>query len=195
MSSSAEPHVQIMSRPSPPRRLRNPAPVALLVPLTAAVVFTRYRPGAAGAIAAFMAAVLVVLAAYDLESRIIPNAIVLPATAIVFLAHLALWPDQAGRTALATVCAGAALLIPNLINRSLIGMGDVKLGFLLGAGLGWGFLGAYVIAFASLFPVALVMVIRGGSSARKATIPFGPFLALGGLIILLAPHLFAVGTG
>lgn len=173
--------------------LRRPTPVALLVPLAAAAVFTRYPPGGAAALASFLAAVLIVLAAYDIESRIIPNAIVLSAAVVVLAARLALLGGQASATGLATVCATAFLLIPNLINSSLIGMGDVKLGMLLGAGLGWGFLGAFVIAFASLFPVALVMVIRGGTAARKATLAFGPFLALGGLIVLLAPHLFGTG--
>jgi leader peptidase (prepilin peptidase)/N-methyltransferase len=80
-------------------------------------------------------------------------------------------------------------LIPNLINRSLMGMGDVKLAVLLGAGLGWGVVGAVTVAFLSMFPVALGTLIRGGLAARKTTLPFGPFLALGGLVILIVSHL------
>jgi leader peptidase (prepilin peptidase)/N-methyltransferase len=175
--------------------LPNPTLVAVLAPLTAALVLGHYSVGLAGVSAAFMAVVLIVLAAYDLEFRIIPNLIVLSAAAVVFAAQVALAPDRALHTALASVCAAAILLIPNLANRSMVGMGDVKLGLLLGAGLGWGFLGAFVIAFASIFPVAVVILIRGGAAARKATIPFGPFLALGGLVGLIAPHLFTLGAG
>jgi prepilin signal peptidase PulO-like enzyme (type II secretory pathway) len=46
-----------------------------------------------------------------------------------------------------------------------------------------------MIAFLSVFPIALITVMRGGLAARKTTLPFGPFLALGGLVILIIPHL------
>jgi prepilin signal peptidase PulO-like enzyme (type II secretory pathway) len=68
-------------------------------------------------------------------------------------------------------------------------MGDVKLVMLLGAGLGGGVVGAITVAFISLFPVALATLIRGGLAARKSSLPFGPFLALGGLAVLIVPHL------
>ena len=68
-------------------------------------------------------------------------------------------------------------------------MGDVKLILLLGVGLGSGVLGAVTIAFLSVFPFALAALMRGGVAARSATLPFGPFLAFGGLIMLLVPHL------
>ena len=136
-----------------------------------------------------MAAVLVVLAATDLERRIIPNRIVLPATAIALVANVAISPGQSLEFVLAGLVLGVAFLLPNLINASLMGMGDVKLMMLLGAGLGWGALGAVMIGFLSLFPFALLALIRGGVAARKTALPFGPFLALGGLVILIAPHL------
>jgi prepilin signal peptidase PulO-like enzyme (type II secretory pathway) len=144
------------------------------------------RQSASGAvIAAFMAAVLVVLAAVDLERRIIPNRIVLPATAIVLIARIAFFPGRSGEFLIAALAAGAAFLIPNLISRSLIGMGDVKLALLLGAGLGLRVVGALLIAYLSIFPLALATVARGGFAARKRTLPFGPFLALGALVMLI----------
>jgi leader peptidase (prepilin peptidase)/N-methyltransferase len=87
------------------------------------------------------------------------------------------------------IAVGIAFLIPNLINQSLMGMGDVKLMVLLGAGLGWGAVGAIMIGFLSVFPFALLALIRGGVAARKTTLPFGPFLAFGGLVVLIVPHL------
>jgi prepilin signal peptidase PulO-like enzyme (type II secretory pathway) len=69
----------------------------------------------------------------------------------------------------------------------------VKLVALLGAGLGWGVVGAIMVAFISVFPVALATLIRGGVAARKSTLPFGPFLTLGGLAILIVPHLAGLG--
>jgi leader peptidase (prepilin peptidase) / N-methyltransferase len=169
--------------------LRNPVPVAMLAPALAVLVYACYPPGPAAVIAAFTAAVVVVLAAFDLENRLIPNRIVLPASAIVLLAQIAFFPAHSLECVLAAIAAAIALLIPNLISKSLMGMGDVKLALLLGASLGWGVIGAVTVAFISMFPVALTMLIRGGAGARKATIPFGPFLALGAIVILIVPRL------
>jgi prepilin signal peptidase PulO-like enzyme (type II secretory pathway) len=63
-------------------------------------------------------------------------------------------------------------------------MGDVKLTLLLGAGLGWGVVGAISLAFLRIFPAAVGMLIRGGLGARRQPLPFAPFLALGTLVIL-----------
>jgi leader peptidase (prepilin peptidase)/N-methyltransferase len=173
--------------------LRHAAPVAVMSSAFAVLAFITYSPGAEALITAFMAAVLVVLAATDIERRIIPNRIVLPATAIALVAHLAVTPGRSSDFILAAIGGGVAFFIPNMINRSLMGMGDVKLVVLLGAGLGWGVVGAVTVAFLSVFPVAVVTLIRGGAAARKATLPFGPFLALGGLCVLIAPHLAGLG--
>jgi len=145
-------------------------------------------------VAAFAATVLIVLSAIDLERRIIPNRIVIPAAGIVLVAQIVLFPGQASEWVLAAVLSALVLMIPQLLGRSWMGMGDVKLALLLGATLGWGVLGAVFLAFLCVFPVALVLLIRHGSEARKMTIPFGPFLALGALIILFAPHLAGFPT-
>jgi prepilin signal peptidase PulO-like enzyme (type II secretory pathway) len=50
-----------------------------------------------------------------------------------------------------------------------------------------------MIAFIAIFPLALAALIRGGLAARKATLPFGPFLALGGLAILIVPRILGLG--
>jgi prepilin signal peptidase PulO-like enzyme (type II secretory pathway) len=66
---------------------------------------------------------------------------------------------------------------------------------LIGALLGWSFIGAFLLAFLCTFPVALLVLARGGLSARKSAIPFGPFLSLGALIVLFGPHLAGFATG
>jgi len=60
-------------------------------------------------------------------------------------------------------------------------MGDVKVSFLLGLALGSRTLSAMMIAFFGLFLAALWILARNGVSARRRAIPFGPFLALGGI--------------
>jgi leader peptidase (prepilin peptidase)/N-methyltransferase len=165
-------------------------PTALVAFGCALATFTGYPIFGVGALAALMAAVLVVLAATDIERRIIPNRVVLPASVVMFLGHVAISPGSSLGYLVAGLCASGVFVIPNLFGRSWMGMGDVKLILLLGVGLGpSGVATAVTIAFLSLFPVALATLVRGGPAARRSTLPFGPFLALGGLVVLIAPHL------
>jgi leader peptidase (prepilin peptidase)/N-methyltransferase len=173
--------------------LRTQVLTGILAASLAALAFASYPLGAAAAIAAFLAAVLVVIAAIDSASFRIPNRIVVPSTAIVLAANIALSPGRATEFVLATLLAGFALLIPNLIRSSWMGMGDVKLGMLLGAALGWGVVGALEIAFISVLPVALFIRLRGGRDARSAVLPFGPFMAFGALVVLIVPRLAGIG--
>jgi leader peptidase (prepilin peptidase)/N-methyltransferase len=146
-------------------------------------------PIAEEALTAFVGAILVAIAAIDISSRRVPNRIVLPSTAIVIAAQIIFARGHAIECAVAALLAGLALLIPNLIRSSWIGMGDVKLAMLLGATLGWGVAGALEIAFISVLPVALVARARGRSDGRAATLPFAPFMAFGALVVMLVPHL------
>lgn len=169
--------------------LAHPAPVAVIASAFAVVALVTAPTAPRGLLGAFLAAVLVVLAATDLERRIIPNRIVLPAAAIALVWNIAFAPDRSPEFILAAIALGVVFLIPNLINQSLMGMGDIKLMVLLGAGLGWSAAGAVMLGFLSVVPVAVLALLRGGLAARKATLPFGPFLAFGGLVILIVPHL------
>jgi leader peptidase (prepilin peptidase)/N-methyltransferase len=191
LGTSADQGIDGMPGPRP--LLAHPVPVALLALTVGAVAFISQSGVADRLIAAFMALVLVVLAASDLKHRIIPNRIVLPATAVVLVARVAAAPAHTPEFVIATIGAGLAFLLPNLLNSSAMGMGDVKLAAFLGAGLGWGVIGAVAVAFISVFPFALGTLIRGGLAARKAALPFGPFLALGALVILIVPRLVGLG--
>ena len=170
-------------------RSSHPVPVAIAAVAIGALAFACYPTLSRSLLAAFFAAVLVVLGAIDLEHRIIPNRIVLPATAIVLVAHIAISPGRALELVLAPLAAAAFLFAPNLFNKSAIGMGDVKLALLLGAGLGWGVIDALLAGFVAILPFAITMLVRGGQEARKAALPLGPFLAFGGLVILIVPRL------
>jgi leader peptidase (prepilin peptidase)/N-methyltransferase len=122
----------------------------------------------------------------DLERRIIPNRILL-ASALIGLAIVALAdPGSLPERALAAAAAGGLLLLTALVYPSGMGMGDVKLAALMGLFLGAAVAPALLIGFLAGALVGLAMIAREGSGARKKGIPFGPFLALGGLIGLLA---------
>jgi leader peptidase (prepilin peptidase) / N-methyltransferase len=157
------------------------------------LAFASYSSLADRLIAAFIAVVLVIVAATDLERRIIPNRVILPALAVVLVARTATSPSP--RWLLAALGAGLFFLLPSLINSSAMGMGDVKLATFLGAGLGTAVIGALLLGLLCAVPFAVAKLLRGGLAARKSTLPFGPFLAFGGLVILIVPRLIGVAGG
>jgi leader peptidase (prepilin peptidase) / N-methyltransferase len=132
-----------------------------------------------------MVSVLAVLSAIDIERRILPNRIVLPSFAIVLVAQVALFPDQAFEWIGAAFGAGLLLLLAALLKPGGVGMGDVKLSLLLGAGLGKGVLTALAAGLFAIWPVALYLYARHGRAAGKIALPFGPFLAFGAVVALL----------
>ena len=132
------------------------------------------------------AAMLIAVSEIDVEHRIIPNKILLPA---------AIW-GLAGAAVLRTgdlpefLAAGAGaftfLLIAALIQPKGMGMGDVKLAGVMGLYLGASVAPAMLIGFLTGSIVGIAMFARYGVAARKMGVPFGPFLALGGFVALLA---------
>jgi leader peptidase (prepilin peptidase)/N-methyltransferase len=150
-----------------------------------ASVLLRYGPTGRGAVAASLAVLLVVLSAIDLERRVLPNAIVLPAIAVALPAQLLLAPGRWLEWTLAALGAALVLLLPLLAGRAGVGMGDVKLAFLLGLVLGEGVMLAILVAALAVLPVALALLARHGGAALRMGVPFGPFLALGAVVALL----------
>jgi len=134
---------------------------------------------------AVFAAVLVVLAVVDYRTRKLPNLIVLPATAFVLAAQVALDPGGALEYVGAALGASLFLLVPALVKPEGMGMGDVKLALLLGAALGRSVVAALLIGLVAAGLVGAAILARSGWAGRKTTIPLGPFLARGGLAALL----------
>ena len=157
-----------------------------LASVLALLCLLAYDADAHGFISALAAAALVVLAAIDLEERVIPNRIVVPAAAVVLVAQIAFYPDRAGEWIISALGAAVFLFVPAVIKSGAIGMGDVKLALLLGAATGFAVLPALTIGFLSLVPVAGYMLFREGADARKQYLPLGPFLAFGTLVVLLS---------
>jgi leader peptidase (prepilin peptidase)/N-methyltransferase len=135
-----------------------------------------------GLLAAVWCAVLVALAAIDIEHRIIPNRIVLPAAVLVLVAHTAIDPSVGW--ILGALGASLFLFLAALVYPKGMGMGDVKLALLLGAMLGkLVAVGMFLGMVAALVP-SVVLLARHGKAARKMGIPFAPFLALGAIVAL-----------
>jgi prepilin signal peptidase PulO-like enzyme (type II secretory pathway) len=145
----------------------------------------RFGAGGRFAVAALFIGALCVLAAIDLTERRLPNRIVLPTTAIVLAAQILLFPDRALEWILAAIGAAVVLLLPLLVLRDGVGMGDVKLMLLLGAALGSAVATALVVGSLAAAAYAVLLLMRGGGDARRASFPLGPFLAFGALVALL----------
>jgi leader peptidase (prepilin peptidase) / N-methyltransferase len=138
------------------------------------------------AIAAFFCAVLVAVSAIDLEHRIIPNRIVLPATAIVLVANTA--RDLSPEWALAALAGSGFLFAAALVYPAGMGMGDVKLALFMGAALGSTVSVALMVGMLAAMIPGIYLLVRHGSKARKMGIPFGPFLAIGSVVALFWGH-------
>ena len=141
---------------------------------------------AEAAVAAFFCAVLVAVSAIDLEHRIIPNRIVLPATVVVLVANTA--RDLSPEWAIAALAGSGFLLAAALVYPAGMGMGDVKLALLMGAALGRTVSAALMVGMLAAMVPSLVLFASHGSKARKMGIPFGPFLAIGSVVALFWGH-------
>ena len=141
---------------------------------------------AKAAVAAFFCAVLVAVSVIDLEHRIIPNRIVLPATVVVLVANSA--RDLSPEWALAALAGSGFLFAAAIAYPAGMGMGDVKLALLMGAALGRTVSVALMVGMVAALVPSVVLLARHGAKARKMGIPFGPFLAIGSVVALFWGH-------
>jgi leader peptidase (prepilin peptidase) / N-methyltransferase len=166
-----------------PRRSQVAAGCAAI--LLAAGCFARFGFSGHALVGTILAVVLVVLTAIDLQRKLLPDVIVLPALAVVLILQIAFYPDHALEWLLAALGAALFFFVPLMVYPAGMGMGDVKLAALLGAALGKSVAAAIVAGLLAAAAVGLVMLARQGLGARKRAIAFGPFLAFGGLLVLL----------
>ncbi|MGH2944872.1 MAG: prepilin peptidase [Solirubrobacteraceae bacterium] len=130
---------------------------------------------------------LVPVTLIDLDHRIIPNRLMLvgavAAPAILLLTE----PDALLEHAIAAAAAGGFLLLAAVAYPRGMGMGDVKLAAVMGLFLGRAVGPAMFVALVSGTLVGAAIIARKGArEGRKTAVPFGPFLALGGLVALFA---------
>jgi leader peptidase (prepilin peptidase)/N-methyltransferase len=168
-----------------PISARYPIIEALTGALAVAVVLTKHS-AVDVALGLVLVGVLVPIALIDLEHRIIPNRITLPAAVAAVVIGAALDLKGVPEQLIAGAGAGAFLLAFLLAYPRGMGMGDVKLAAVLGLFLGRS-VGVAILAAVLTGTVvgALVMARVGVEKGRKTAVPFGPFLAIGGVIGLL----------
>jgi leader peptidase (prepilin peptidase)/N-methyltransferase len=165
---------------------RYPSVEALTAVLAVVVVLVKQSPAAA-VLGLALVAFLVPIALIDLDHRIIPNRLTLPAAVVAVALGLALKPSGVPGQLLGGVGAGGFLLVFVLAYPRGMGMGDVKLAGVLGLYLGAPVAVALLVALLSGSVLgAAIMARLGVSAGRRVAVPFGPFLALGGVVAVLA---------
>jgi leader peptidase (prepilin peptidase)/N-methyltransferase len=134
-----------------------------------------------------LVAVLVPVALIDFDHRVIPNKITLPAAIAAIAAGLATRPSGVPEQLIAGAAAAGFLLVFVLAYPRGMGMGDVKLAGVLGLFLGRSVAVALLVGVVAATVVGGVIIARVGvKDGRKTAVPFGPFLALGGVVAIFA---------
>ena len=133
--------------------------------------------------------VLVPVALIDLDHHVIPNRITAPAAILAIILGSALDPSGEPARLIAGAAAGGFFGVAALVSPRGMGMGDVKLAGLLGLLLGASVAPAMLIALVLGVLIGVVVLARRAPGTRRgAGVPFGPFLALGGLTALFCGH-------
>ncbi len=173
-----------------------PAVEATMAALWALVAYRLWSDGLAWAVPAYLAVafVCVVLTVIDARSRLLPNRITYPAFpavgTLLLVASLALHDlGRMQRGLFAALAVTVLFLLLFLVYPGGMGLGDVKFVPTLGLALGWlswpvlavGIFAAFLLG--GVIGVAAIVVLRLG---RKSLLPFGPWLAAGALLAVLA---------
>jgi leader peptidase (prepilin peptidase) / N-methyltransferase len=127
--------------------------------------------------------VLVPITLIDFDHRIIPNLITGPAAIAALIAIAALDSGFLPEAVLSAIAGGGFFFIAAVLYPRGMGMGDVKLAGMLGLYLGRTVGPAILIALiAGVVVGAAIIARKGAKEGRKTAVPFGPFLALGGIV-------------
>ncbi|MGO9959250.1 MAG: prepilin peptidase [Solirubrobacteraceae bacterium] len=171
---------------SPAARSRIVRVAAATMALAALVVAGQSSPTTA-ALRATMVLLVIPCALIDIDRRIIPNRITGPGALLAVALGLALDPGHEPGRLLWAAVAGGFLLIAALAWSSGMGMGDVKLLAMMGLFLGRPVTVALFVALLGSAGTGVWLARRHGvAAARKTTLPFGPYLAVGAIIAALA---------
>ena len=159
--------------------------VEMVTAVVLVLAYVALGPTADFAVAVVLLPALIAITGIDLQHQLIPDAITLPGILVGLLLNLATGRISWVESVIGIVLGGGLFFLIILVSRGGMGGGDLKLGAMLGAFLGWK---------ALLFGLFVAIVLGGvigaaflatGVRGRKDPIPFGPFLAAGGAMALV----------
>jgi leader peptidase (prepilin peptidase)/N-methyltransferase len=145
-------------------------------------------PGPDGLCGAYLAALMLAIAATDADRYIIPNELTAAAFALALLRAGTIGPEAGWEAVLWALIRAAAVTLPLLAlmagyrrwrGRDGLGLGDVKLAAVIGAWLGWATIFA-VLELATLTAITVYLInalLRKRRLRGAAFLPFGSFLA------------------
>jgi leader peptidase (prepilin peptidase) / N-methyltransferase len=170
-----------------PISARYPIVEALTGVLWALVTWARWDDASGIALGIVLVTILIPIALIDFEHRIIPNRITGPAAVVAIVIGVALDMDFVVEQLIAGAAAGGFFLLAAIAYPRGMGMGDVKLAGVMGLYLGRAVGLAVLVGLVAGVVVGAVIIARlGAKEGRKTAVPFGPFLALGGVIAIFA---------
>jgi leader peptidase (prepilin peptidase) / N-methyltransferase len=159
--------------------------VEMVTAVVLVLAYVALGPTADFAVAVVLLPALIAITGIDLQHQLIPDAITLPGILVGLLLNLATGRMSWVESVIGISLGGGLFFLIILVSRGGMGGGDLKLGAMLGAFLGWK---------ALLFGLFVAIVLGGvigtaflatGVRGRKDPIPFGPFLAAGGAMALV----------
>jgi leader peptidase (prepilin peptidase)/N-methyltransferase len=155
--------------------------------LVAAIVVVHHDDLPQLVLGILLAAFLVPLTLVDLAVRLLPNRLTAPAAGVAVVAGTLLDPGGEPERLLAGGAVGGCFLVAALAYPAGMGMGDVKLVAVLGLFLGREVAVAIFVALVAGVAVGVaIMARKGAREGRKTAVAFGPFLALGGVVAVIA---------
>ena len=146
--------------------------------------YVAFGPTADFVVAGVLLATLIVITAIDLDRQLIPDVITLPGIVAGLALNLATGRISWFDSVVGILLGGGLFLVIILVSRGGMGGGDLKLGAMLGAFLGWKALLLALFVAVVLGGVVAIVFLASGLRGRKDPIPFGPFLAIGGAVAI-----------
>lgn len=151
------------------------------------LVFLRYGLSWETLLGLLFVSLLMIITVTDLSYRLIPNKVLLPFF-LLFLVLRFLWPYEGtayGQHLLGMAAGFLFFWLLAVVSRGGMGGGDIKLYAVIGLFLPPLLLFLTVFLSAACGTLYGLFLWMGGRGARKAMIPFGPFIAIGALVSYL----------
>jgi leader peptidase (prepilin peptidase) / N-methyltransferase len=169
--------------------------VELLSGLFAVGVALKYGITLEAAIYYAFITALLVITFIDIDHQIIPDVITLPGIPVFFVASLALPQISVVESALGILIGGGSLFLVAwlyhfLTKKEGMGGGDIKLLGMMGAIIGWKGVLFTIFVASAVGTVSGILLILKTRKTMKLAVPFGPFLAIGGIAYIFFGPVF-----
>jgi leader peptidase (prepilin peptidase)/N-methyltransferase len=166
---------------------RYPVVEAITAALYVAVVAAKWGDVLQTTLGLVLVTFLVPIAVIDFDLKVIPNKLTGPAAVLAVALGAVLEPSYLPEQLIAGAGALVFFMLPALIHKKGMGMGDVKLAAVLGLYLGRNVAPAIMIGLVlGVIVGAAVVAVKGVTEGRRTKVPFGPFLAMGALVAFFA---------